>query len=287
MGWCTPWRNRSNLLPFRRWRSSRLRRQWSIGNSSNPLEGRFSRRAPLANDGRGAILNADNQALAEGPNALGIAMWTNGSKWIAAHSTGWLDSNGDTGNVQSRPTAVVSTGQEVATGSALGTHAMQINARTIDRIEPQDFAGYSMAAGDIDGDGNQEWIVGAPGLNRVEARDFDGTVKHLIVGTPGRFGAALAVGDVTGDQQSDLIVGAPAAGDSLEGKVYLYEGPDLDKITEWEGDEGWTSTWILGCRSRWSDFGRGPRFSGATRGGLEEFAFDLPIYLERRPNCQD
>ena len=144
--------------------------------------------------------------------------------------------NGTTGETQSRPHSVAASGTTIAIGSALGDHHLEINSEAFERVEPQDFAGYSLAVSDIDGDGQQEWIVGAPGLNRVEIRHHDGTLEHFIVGESGRFGAALAVGDVTGDNQPDLIVGAPAFGDSVEGKVYLYEGPDLEATSEWSGD---------------------------------------------------
>ena len=105
-------------------------------------------------------------------------------------------------------------------------------------------AGFSVAnAGDTDGDGFQDVLVGAPGdgsegdgagFAYVASGPFDGTrplsESHLTLAgeNPGdQAGFAVAsAGDVTGDGHPDLLVGAPAGDEQAEdgGVVYLVEG---------------------------------------------------------------
>lgn len=82
--------------------------------------------------------------------------------------------------------------------------------------------GRVMAAGDLDGDGACELVVGSPtaaadnGVVWVFAGDLTGA--GLVLPTPsvvwrgtraGRFGWALAVGDLNGDTTADLVIGQP------------------------------------------------------------------------------
>ncbi len=98
-----------------------------------------------------------------------------------------------------------------------------------------DDLGFGVAAGDLNGDGIDDVIVGAPGSNGLanvrtdlgEAyvifgrRDLGGTVDTLkeeqgftLMAAEGfaRLGTSFAVGDVNGDHVDDLIAGAPFAG---------------------------------------------------------------------------
>jgi hypothetical protein len=110
--------------------------------------------------------------------------------------------------------------------------------------------GYSLATGDLDGDGADELIVGAPGLAGASGSAHTGGVyifraddvgaltggvaapqfaARTLAGTAGlgRFGTAIAAGDFDGDGIDDLAVGAPGTGDGHElssGEVLVYFG---------------------------------------------------------------
>jgi hypothetical protein len=104
--------------------------------------------------------------------------------------------------------------------------------------------GHSVAsAGDIDGDGYDDVIVGAPGwvvqhLDEGKAFLFRGTSGGLVsttwVSNGGAPGALLGhsvsgAGDVNGDGYADVIVGSPGRGFNFnaEGFAYLYMGAAL------------------------------------------------------------
>ena len=99
----------------------------------------------------------------------------------------------------------------------------------------QDYFGASVsAAGDVNGDGHADVIVGAPwaGANRYGAAfvysGADGSILHSFYGNAGYdFGRSVSsMEDLDGDGYGELILGAPRESHFLdeEGAVYLISG---------------------------------------------------------------
>ena len=86
-------------------------------------------------------------------------------------------------------------------------------------------------AGDVDGDGVSDIVVGAPGEGRVHV--FSGRTGNLLYSIISptadalpSFGAAVAGGqDFNRDRKPDIVIGAPLFGHS-RGAAYLYNGPN-------------------------------------------------------------
>ena len=122
---------------------------------------------------------------------------------------------------------------------------------------PNDWIGYSVAAGDVNGDGRADLISGAfnhsddfdnaiTDSGRVYSLSGDGTRRlgtiDFVDSTPSlqvrsfinqlHIGSALAAGDLNGDGTRDLIIGAVgAAGFNVKGSVYVFQGgPALSGI---------------------------------------------------------
>ena len=91
------------------------------------------------------------------------------------------------------------------------------------------FGSNSVAAlDDVDGDGTDDLVVGAPGANRVYVfSGKDGRVLLLLEHGAGRdaFGRAVAGGgDVDGDGRADTVIGAP--NERGGGRVHAFSGRD-------------------------------------------------------------
>lgn len=118
-----------------------------------------------------------------------------------------------------------------------GTGALLL---TLDTPNPGSGArfGSAVAAGDVNGDGRPDIIVGAAGqcvsgpppACAGQVFVFDGVTGGLIrtLNTPnpfstGRFGGSVASGDLNGDGRADIVVGAPGEF-SNQGRVYIFNG---------------------------------------------------------------
>jgi hypothetical protein len=105
------------------------------------------------------------------------------------------------------------------------------------------------AAGDVDGDGREDVVVGAPfdetsGPSSGAARVYSGDGAHLLLEVFGddpsqQFGRSVAfAGDVDGDGRSDLLVGAPGTvqGGLPVGAVFLLSGANGSILRAYHGE---------------------------------------------------
>ncbi|MBT8485892.1 MAG: hypothetical protein HKO59_07065 [Phycisphaerales bacterium] len=114
---------------------------------------------------------------------------------------------------------------------------------------PGNRLGWSVSgAGDVNGDGYDDFIGGAPYYadKRGRARVYsgaDGSTLYILKGrrTGDRFGWSVSGGvDVDNDGRDDLIVGAPYNDDgpSNGGQAYAYSGRTGDKLGSIKGENG-------------------------------------------------
>ncbi len=148
--------------------------------------------------------------------------------------------------------------------------------------EQDEQAGYALAqAGDIDGDGLKDALVGAPGAD--DGEDDDDGAAYLVsdpfAGSlaladaqakfTGRYGyeylgsAVCGAGDVNGDGYRDMLLGAPGYSDGDEqGRAYLMIGPQSGEVCV-----------CGGAHAKWTGLAEGDR-AGAYVSGIGDWNGD-------------
>ena len=112
-------------------------------------------------------------------------------------------------------------------------------------VEEFDAFGFSIASGDVDGDGIPDIIVGAPqpvkdGRGKVYVYNGkDGTLIRKFTSKVPRgnsdFGTSLGVADFNGDGIDEVFIGAPG---NPEGEIYVYSAHSGWLLYKLTGDPG-------------------------------------------------
>lgn len=165
-----------------------------------------------------------------------------------------------------------------------------------------DLAGFSIAAGDVNGDGAPDLIIGAPGYDGGRGRVYvvyhSDAVLAAMNGAPlalasvggslpgiildgdvpgGLFGWSVAAGDFDGDEAADVAVGAPNVGNGAGAGYLVYGGASLPGQATVSNLATCTfQGWSIAGEQAGSHLGHAVSAGDLTGDGRADFAFGAP-----------
>ncbi|WP_214408963.1 FG-GAP repeat protein [Sphaerisporangium fuscum] len=159
------------------------------------------------------------------------------------------------------------------------------------RSRDTDRFGAALAAGDLDGDGDDELVVGVPGLEEGGGAGVFGLRRHGVDGKGSlitqatswvaqdhaegdQFGAAVAAGDFDGDGRDELAIGAP--GDDVGTTSGGGSVTIADLRARQAGVYTQNSPGVPGAAERWDSFGAALASGDFDRDGRDDLAIGVP-----------
>ncbi len=166
---------------------------------------------------------------------------------------------------------------QVFLGAASGPSSSPVWTKTGDTFS--DF-GNCVTTGDVNGDGNDDLIVGAVSDDTVfvyhgsatgPVSSASATVTSPVDGNP-RFGVSIATGDINGDSHADVIIGAHWSNnpEDDEGSAHVYQGSASGLAS--------SPLWSVESNQEDAHMGRGVSFGDVNGDGWDDAVVGAPRF---------